>query len=84
MADKGRITVGIAGLGLIGGSFARAYAESGARVLGYDADAAVMREAGEAGAIAGELRKENVGECSLILIALYPAVAVEQPQQSSI
>ena len=77
MADKGRITVGIAGLGLIGGSFARAYAESGARVLGYDADAAVMREAGEAGAIAGELTKENAGECSLILIALYPAAAVE-------
>ena len=77
MADKERITVGIAGLGLIGGSFARAYAESGARVLGYDADAAVMREAGEAGAIAGELTKENAGECSLILIALYPAAAVE-------
>ena len=36
-----------------------------------------MREAGEAGAIAGELTKENAGECSLILIALYPAAAVE-------
>ena len=77
MADKVRLTVGIAGLGLIGGSFARAYAAGGARVLGYDADAAVMREAEEAGAIAGELTNENAKECDLILVALYPAAAVE-------
>lgn len=77
MADKVRLTVGIAGLGLIGGSFARAYAAGGARVLGYDAEAAVMREAAEAGAIAGELTNENAKECDLILVALYPAAAVE-------
>lgn len=77
MADKVRLTVGIAGLGLIGGSFARAYAAGGARVLGYDAEAAVMREAAEAGAVAGELTNGNAKECDLILIALYPAAAVE-------
>ena len=73
MADKGRLTVGIAGLGLIGGSFARAYAACGARVLGYDADAAVMREAGEAGAVSGGADEgEREGNASLILIALVP------------
>ena len=77
MADKVRLTVGIAGLGLIGGSFARAYAAGGARVLGYDAEAAVMREAAEAGAVAGELTNESAKECDLILVALYPAAAVE-------
>ena len=77
MDGKARLTVGIAGLGLIGGSFARAYAESGARVLGYDADAAVMREAADAGAIAGGLTHWNAKECDLILIALYPAAAVD-------
>lgn len=77
MDGEERLTVGIAGLGLIGGSFARVYAESGARVLGYDADAAVMREAAAAGAIAGELTRENAKECDLILVALYPAAAVD-------
>ena len=77
MADKVRLTVGIAGLGLIGGSFARAYAAGGARVLGYDAEAAVMCEAAEAGAVAGELTNGNAKECDIILVALYPAAAVE-------
>lgn len=77
MDGKARLTVGIAGLGLIGGSFAHAYAESGARVLGYDADAAVMREAADAGAIVGGLTHGNAKECDLILVALYPAAAVD-------
>lgn len=77
MAGQGRLTVGIAGLGLIGGSFARAYSASGARVLGYDSDASVMREAEEAGAAAGELTNKNARDCDLLLVALYPAAAVE-------
>ena len=32
------MTVGIVGLGLIGGSFAKAYHAQGHRVLAYDAD----------------------------------------------
>lgn len=77
MADKERLTIGIAGLGLIGGSFAKAYAKSGARVLGCDSSAKTMREAAAAGAIAEELTHENIKECDLLLIALYPAAAIE-------
>lgn len=77
MDAQNRLTVGIAGLGLIGGSFARAYAESGSLVLGYDANPAIMREAAEAGVTAGELTHENARECDLILVALYPGAAVD-------
>ncbi len=76
MSDKTQLTVGIAGLGLIGGSFARAYAESGARVLGFDADLSVLREAESIGVAAGELTEENIRECGLLLVALYPDAAV--------
>ncbi|OUO92273.1 prephenate dehydrogenase [Cloacibacillus sp. An23] len=76
MPGKERLTVGITGLGLIGGSFARAYAAGGARVLGCDADADTMKAAAEAGAISGVLTPEKARECDLLLIALYPAAAV--------
>ena len=36
------MTVGIVGLGLIGGSFAKAYHAAGWRVLGYDRDESVL------------------------------------------
>ena len=36
------MTVGIVGLGLIGGSFAKAYAEAGETVLAFDADQSVL------------------------------------------
>ncbi len=77
MTDKERLTVGIAGLGLIGGSFARLFKASGARVLGFDTDKTVMREAAEAGAVCGELNRESAACCELILVALYPAAAID-------
>ena len=36
------MTVGIVGLGLIGGSFAKAYHEAGHRVLAFDTDQSVF------------------------------------------
>ena len=67
------MTVGILGLGLIGGSLARAYAKAGHTVLAAEKDEAMLSFAQIAGAIQGELTDENIGSCDLILLAIYPA-----------
>lgn len=69
--------VGVCGLGLIGGSMARAYEAAGHVVLGTDTDSATLGYAQLAGIIDGELDGTTVGECDLILIALYPQKAIE-------
>jgi len=72
------MNVGIAGLGLIGGSLAKAYKLDGKSVVyGYDIGDGVVGFAQIAEAIDGELNEENIGNCDLILIALYPAAAIE-------
>ena len=62
---------GIVGLGLIGGSFARGYAQAGVRVLAWDPDDDVMTAA-SMGTVAGELNDETLGECDIIVLACYP------------
>lgn len=66
-------TVGIVGLGLIGGSFAKAYHAAGWRVLAFDIDADTMAVANIDETIQATLGPDNVGACDLILLALYPA-----------
>ncbi|NLA72284.1 MAG: prephenate dehydrogenase [Clostridiales bacterium] len=70
--------IGIAGLGLIGGSLAKAYKRSfGYTVFGYDIDKSITQFAIIDGAIDGELNGKTIGECDCILIALYPKAACE-------
>ena len=71
------MTVGIVGLGLIGGSFAKAYKEAGWKVLVHDIDSAMLGFAKLKGAVDDELDKENIQECDLILVCVYPDVAIE-------
>ena len=71
------MTVGICGLGLIGGSMAKAYRAAGHTVLGYDRDGATMGYAALAEIINGELNDKTIAECDLILIALYPQATIE-------
>ena len=66
------MTVGILGLGLIGGSLARAYALAGHRVCAADADESILAFAQLAGAVDSPLTAETIGECELILLAIYP------------
>lgn len=69
--------VGIAGLGLIGGSLAKAYKKAGGHeVLTYDIQPSVQDIAKVAGACDGLLSTQNAGSCELILIALYPQAAI--------
>ena len=71
------MTVGIAGLGLIGGSFAKAYHQAGHRVLALEKDPSVLDFAILSGAVQGALTPEEIPQCDLILVAVYPAAAVE-------
>ena len=71
------MTVGIVGLGLIGGSFAKAYHEAGEFVLAHDADSSVLDFAILSGAVNGALTKENVSTCDLVLVCIYPMAATE-------
>lgn len=71
------MTVGILGLGLIGGSLARAYHDAGHRVLGCDRDASTVQFAQMAHAVDAPLTEENIGSCELLLLAVCPQVAAD-------
>jgi len=66
------MTVGILGLGLIGGSLARAYAKAGHQVLVCEKDEDMLSFAMLAGAVHGKLTQETICRCDLILLAIYP------------
>ena len=66
------MNVGILGLGLIGGSMARAYALEGHSVYAADADPATLSFAILAGAVRGLLDENTIPACDLILLAIYP------------
>ena len=64
--------VGILGLGLIGGSLARAYAIAGHTVYAAEKDESMLSFAQLAGAVDGQLTPESLSECELVLLAIYP------------
>jgi len=66
------MTVGILGLGLIGGSLARAYALAGHTVYAADSDESILSFAQLAGAVDAPLTSENLPACELVLLAIYP------------
>ena len=66
------MNVGILGLGLIGGSLARAYAIAGHTVYAIQRNEDMLAFAMLAGAVHGRLDEETIPECDLILLAIYP------------
>ena len=66
------MTVGILGLGLIGGSLARAYKLAGHTVYAKNLEADMLAFAMLAGAVDGELDEKTIPHCDLILLAIYP------------
>lgn len=69
--------VGIVGLGLIGGSLAKAYRQAGGwQVLAADTDRSVLQFAQVDGVVDGELTRDNAAQCDLLLIAVYPQAAI--------
>ena len=72
------MTVGIVGLGLIGGSFAKSYSDMDEhRVLAYDIDENVMDKAYDMKIIEGKLDSSTIPYCDLILLALYPQASID-------
>lgn len=65
------MNVGILGLGLIGGSLARAYAKAGHTVYACERDESMLGFAQLAGAVHGSLDSSNIGMCDLILLSIY-------------
>ena len=66
------MTVGILGLGLIGGSLARAYALEGHTVYAIQRNESMLSFAMLSGAVHGKLDQDTIAQCDLILLAIYP------------
>ena len=66
------MNVGILGLGLIGGSLARAYALEGHTVFAAEKDESMLSFAMLAGAVHGKLDENSIPDCDMILLAIYP------------
>ncbi len=71
------MNVGIVGLGLIGGSFAKAYSRAGHNVYATDCDRSILTFAGISGAISDELTHENLPSCDIVLVCIYPQASLK-------
>ncbi|MBR0348164.1 MAG: prephenate dehydrogenase/arogenate dehydrogenase family protein [Clostridia bacterium] len=70
--------IGITGLGLIGGSMAKAIKETKEHtVYGYDTDESTLLAAELTDAIDGMLSEENLSECDVVIVSLYPEATVD-------
>lgn len=67
--------VGVVGLGLIGGSFARALHRGGTEVLAWNRTRSIY-ELARVETVDGELEGDAVGTCELIVLTTYPAHSV--------
>ena len=75
--------VGILGLGLIGGSLARAYALEGHTVYAIQRNESMLSFATLAGAVHGKLEEATIPECDLILLAIYPGGSASWLEQNA-
>lgn len=70
--------IGIVGLGLIGGSFARAIKQHTPHsVFAFDIDRSALLGAQLVGAVDGELTNEQLKQTDLLLLSLYPQATVD-------
>ncbi len=77
-------TIGIVGLGLIGGSMAKAVKfHTDHTVYGADIDPDTMALAFASGAIDGELDARSLSECDLLLLALPPEALISWAEENA-
>ncbi len=69
--------VGILGLGLIGGSLARAYAKAGHTVYACEKDQHMLEFAQLSGAVEDTLTEEKISTCDLLLLSIYSGGSVQ-------
>lgn len=65
------MNVGILGLGLIGGSLARAYAKAGHQVFAAESNESMFEFAKLAGVVQSKLDVSTIPDCDLILLAIF-------------
>ncbi|WP_409966842.1 prephenate dehydrogenase/arogenate dehydrogenase family protein [Bengtsoniella intestinalis] len=72
------MTIGIVGLGLIGGSMAKAIKNRTSHtVFGCDINAETMTMARISGAIDGELNPDTLPQCDVVLLSIFPHATIE-------
>lgn len=69
--------IGIIGLGLIGGSFAKTYHAAQWQVAAMDTDDSVLSFAKLSGIVDESLTKENIANCDLVLACICPEAAIQ-------
>lgn len=75
--------IGIVGLGLIGGSLAKAYKEAGHTVYAYNRTRATLDVAIAAGVVDDELTPETIGKCEFIHLTLYTDASIAWLEQNA-
>lgn len=70
------MTLGVVGLGLIGGSFVKAWHQAGHRVLAWNRSSSILDFAMLNGEVDGKLDRDTAAGCDLILICVYPEAAI--------
>ena len=69
--------IGVAGLGLIGGSFVKGYHAQGHTVYAYNRSRDTIDFALLSGYVDAELTKDNVSECDMVVACMYPEASIE-------
>ena len=69
---SGKLTVGVVGLGLMGGSLAKAYTAAGHTVLGANRSPATVQLAKLQEVIADELTPDRLKECDIVYLCTMP------------
>jgi prephenate dehydrogenase len=77
------MNIGIIGLGLIGGSLAKAYKTAGHTVYAKETDNGILDFAILSGAADAPLDDDALRRCELILIAIYPQAAIEYLEETA-
>ena len=77
-------TIGLVGLGLIGGSFAKAYKTRAPRFKVYAANRtkSTLQKAIDEGFVDGVLDENTIPECDLIIISLFPQAAIKYIEEN--
>ncbi|MBQ5644830.1 MAG: prephenate dehydrogenase/arogenate dehydrogenase family protein [Bacteroidaceae bacterium] len=71
------MVVGVVGLGLIGGSAAKAFKAAGATVLAFDINEPIVGYAQLEGVVDGVLNTENMFSCNLLLLTATPQAVMD-------
>ena len=77
--------IGVVGLGLIGGSMAKAIKENTVHtVYGYDIKLSEIYAAKLVGSIDDELNDDNIGQCDFVIVSAYPQGTIDYVKENAL